>query len=375
MATSRTSRARSRSAAQWLHNWVRVYGASGSLARANGREPGASGLGLGLLALMVLTTFVVAWVSVWWVPAYLALMVLIFVATYANHGLRDRTEQGVNHHHGPEIIADTTAGGTTAESAVLDRGSTRPGASKSRRGRGRSRKVAMVTESPAGSSSVTWIRVGPGKFVRADANTAPSVQVLQDDEVAVAHALADTSLDGSHTPLSPDSEQVLDQLSDAPEATHGARELIVSADASFAGLVTEEYGITPSAFDSVPPSSSSSEVPDVLVSGLVSEPAIEATPSLDFAVNALEDEETQKQAFWPREIGRSRIVRLSRRIQRTAPIRIWQRTRHQILRSPKPRNIISSSSRPDACRRQNACRAFGRVRPKRAPRPRSPPYR
>jgi hypothetical protein len=181
MATSRTSRARSRSAAQWLHNWVRVYGASGSLARANGREPGASGLGLGLLALMVLTTFVVAWVSVWWVPAYLALMVLIFVvpqggnrralvprldkesvgggATYANHGLRDRTEQGVNHHHGPEIIADTTAGGTTAESAVLDRGSTRPGASKSRRGRGRSRKVAMVTESPAGSSSVTWIRL------------------------------------------------------------------------------------------------------------------------------------------------------------------------------------------------------------------------
>ena len=33
---------------------------------------------LGLVTLVILTTGVVAWVSTWWVPAYLALMVLIF---------------------------------------------------------------------------------------------------------------------------------------------------------------------------------------------------------------------------------------------------------------------------------------------------------
>ena len=50
-------------------------------------------MGLGLVGvLVVLTTWVVAWVSIWWVPPYLSLMVLIFVVPQG-HGSPKRVSE------------------------------------------------------------------------------------------------------------------------------------------------------------------------------------------------------------------------------------------------------------------------------------------
>ena len=103
-----------------------------------GYRPKATGVGLALVVLVGLTTLAVAWVSVWWVPAYLALMVLIFVTpqrrsrpeqvskpgeesaggvlTDLDQGLRvDRADEGDHHHLAVESISGSIVGESTTE--------------------------------------------------------------------------------------------------------------------------------------------------------------------------------------------------------------------------------------------------------------------
>ena len=79
IATSRTRKAWPRRAARWFRDRVRTHLLRGKRSGADGHQPKATWVGLGLAMLVVSTTAAVAWVSIWWVPAYLALMVLIFV--------------------------------------------------------------------------------------------------------------------------------------------------------------------------------------------------------------------------------------------------------------------------------------------------------
>ena len=113
---------------------------SGKPAGTDGHQPKAAWVGLGLITLVILTTGVVAWVSIWWVPAYLSLMVLIFVtpprfrqpllaikpgeesadeaATDLTRKLRiDSAEEGEYTHLGVERTLGPLVGETAAEFA------------------------------------------------------------------------------------------------------------------------------------------------------------------------------------------------------------------------------------------------------------------
>ena len=157
-----------------------------------------------LVVLVGLTTYAVAWVSVWWVPAYLALMVLIFVIPQGHSRLErgstpgeksatststdfdqdlqvNRADKG-NDHFAAESTSSSIIGESTANTADLNPDSTGSGTTKPRRGRGRAQRLAKTaTASAPDFASATWIRIGPGKFIRADANV-PAVDQAQAEE-------------------------------------------------------------------------------------------------------------------------------------------------------------------------------------------------
>ena len=74
---------------------------SGLQAGAKGYRPRVTWAQVGLIALVGLTTWAVASVSLWWVPAYLALMVLIFVTPRGQHPRVVSPTQGVRNRSVP----------------------------------------------------------------------------------------------------------------------------------------------------------------------------------------------------------------------------------------------------------------------------------
>jgi hypothetical protein len=145
---------------------------------------------VGLAGLMGLTSWVVAWVSIWLVPIYLTTMVLIFAAPVTllvpvqrsagskGVGGNSDTESSKDRGQGPlgslssdppvTVEIDLMAGGAH-EALASGASSSGPAAAKPRRPRSRARKPAKpVVETVPVSAPAAWIRIGPGKFVRAD---------------------------------------------------------------------------------------------------------------------------------------------------------------------------------------------------------------
>ncbi len=136
-----------------------------------------------LAALMGLTSWVVASISTWLVPVYVTAMVLIFVIPQVQHlgepgpagepaGVSaDRASEATSPaSSGADSPGATTLGvdGSPEASAAGAKppGSTTP---KRRRTRGQGRKPVKPGPEPAVTTSpAAWIRIGPGKFVRAD---------------------------------------------------------------------------------------------------------------------------------------------------------------------------------------------------------------
>src|SRR5271155_4010405 len=106
MATSRTPNARPRPAATWLRGRVRAHLVPSAQAVALGRRPRGAWVGAGLVVLVGLTTWVVASVSVWMAPAYMALMVLIFVTPMGRRRSKSAPEPGSE----PICVGDTDIG-------------------------------------------------------------------------------------------------------------------------------------------------------------------------------------------------------------------------------------------------------------------------
>ncbi len=179
--------------------------------RAHRRRLNPASAGAALAVLVGLTTCAVASVSILLVPAYLALMVVIFVAprgrgrserdkqqvTRSSHtgdaeldqNARADQSEAVYQHHVAAPETDPDLGEWTADSAGLDLGAANSEAVRPRRGRVRGRKPARIGGEPAlDSGAVTWIRIGPGKFVRADAHSqvADHVSASEDREPIVA---------------------------------------------------------------------------------------------------------------------------------------------------------------------------------------------
>ena len=137
MVTLRTLKAWPRRTARWICERVRaqfVPGVSPDVERDRSQVTGA---GFVLAGLIGLTSLAVAWVGVWWVPAYLALMVCIFVIPHGRgepehatmsdegstvgscadlgQGLRvDHVNEVVSNHLGSGSISDLA----TSESAI-----------------------------------------------------------------------------------------------------------------------------------------------------------------------------------------------------------------------------------------------------------------
>jgi hypothetical protein len=140
-----------------------------------------SGWGAIVAVLLVATSLAVATVSLWLVVPYLLLMAWILgpdpsahetverpPATEPSPAPRELSAQNIDDTNTVEILsADAVANSFANDDVPGDAIDSEP--AKTRRGKGRGRKAKSVT--PIEPSSPTWIRVGPGKFIRADAST------------------------------------------------------------------------------------------------------------------------------------------------------------------------------------------------------------
>lgn len=276
----------------------------------------------GLAGLMGLTSWVVARVSVWLVPVYLIVMTLIFALPRAprpeaseragggDEEVSDRAQGPIAGPSGSDppsesqvrMLAEPSADGPPEASASGPdpsgpASSEAPISAKPRRGRGRTRKGAKASaEQPSAAAPATWIRVGPGKFVRAGSQDqvpaaalpAPIEETAATTESALAEAPAPAApiepvnrvdipapfeeavIEVNPEPGSPvtvmttdvDLIAELDHDIDNVIDTDPAREEPSSADAPETGATgqacpagplgpepaAEEYGIAPSAF-------------------------------------------------------------------------------------------------------------------------------
>jgi len=141
---------------------------------------------------MGLTSWVVASISTWLVPVYVTAMVLIFVMPQVQHleepepdGERAEvsTERASESSHpanfGPDSLGTTALEADSSPGASAS-GAKLPGSTVAKRShtRGRGRKPVRPGSVPiVASIPAAWIRIGPGKFIRANS---------QDQEYAAA---------------------------------------------------------------------------------------------------------------------------------------------------------------------------------------------
>ncbi len=161
--------------------------------------------GTGLAGLLGATACAVASVSIWLVPVYLLLVLAILTAPRGPRGSTaapgsSRKFVGIGRSHviaepgrasgvdranetgSPEPVSDAGADPASSDDANANADADSPPTSlrsdpaesavpaKPRRSRARSRKTAKPAVEPAAEAApVSWIRVGPGQYVRSDA--------------------------------------------------------------------------------------------------------------------------------------------------------------------------------------------------------------
>ncbi len=398
-ATSRTPKVGPRHAARWFRDRARAHLVPATPVGVGRYRPKATGAGVALVVLVGFTTLTVAWISVWWVSAYLALMALIFVTPHGRSrqeqilnpgdesaggvltaladGLRvDRANEADHHHLAAESVSGSIVGESTTDIADFSPDSTSSTTAKPRRGRSRPRKVARTAAEPMpGSAAVTWIRVGPGKFVRADAN-GQAVDQAQTEEVYVeAHPAMDAPGQELRASSAHADALVERDPSDLLEVTSGEEKRVSGSDNCVPGSVVEEYGITPSAFSSIPPDLRSVEGLEHDVSEVAVTLEADSSPLANLGGNTSRDAKARGRLGSRGRPSASRVCRALRGIASAIPSADRASLRRNIRRGPKPRTLIGSSDPPNARLWQAAHRAFGRLpHVQRALRPRSPPY-
>jgi hypothetical protein len=397
MVTLRTPKAWPRRTARWFRERVRAQSEPGVSPDAERCQSQAAGAGFVLAALIGLTTLAVAWVGVWWVPAYLTLMVCIFAIPHGRRepehssmsnegstvgscadpgeGLRvDRVNEVVSNQLGSESISELTTSESAVETGVSHLDLASSGKAKVRRTRSRTRKAGQtgVGNTPA-PAAVTWIRVGPGKFVRAEGGSEAVDQTRGDTESINDQTITSGSGPDLPTTLVIDDALVAESGSpESPAVDSGDQGRTGGADDCVTGSATEVYGIAPSTFDSIRSDSPSVEdlEPGVPEAGVMLDAECPPAPDVSNDLSAHD----RRTANAVGSVSGNRLYRFSRRIANT--IRSGNRTslRCAVRRGPKTRCPIRSSSRPAGCLERTLRRAFGRVSHiQRALRPRSPP--
>ncbi len=186
-----------------------------------------------LVIVVIATSLAVASVSVWLVPPYLALMAWLLFAP-----ARPRVESGslaAGREVGARVAVEAGVGAiATSSRDATNRSGTTDGASPSaesdsehvatetsdadpasprpRRGKGRGRGRSKANPPAPERMSVTWVRVGPGKFVRVETpESAPAESTdTPSDPVASEVETPEATSDDAVTQVDPDAEPLAD---------------------------------------------------------------------------------------------------------------------------------------------------------------------
>ena len=235
----------------------------------------------------------------------------------------------------------------------------------------RARKTAKTAVEPTPSSTpVTWIQVGPGKFVRVEGRVL-TAHAAQFQEVAT-DVSSETNTPGDVPPaLSLLAEPLVEQEPPGtPETTLGVVRSVVESEDRVSGSTVEEYGIAPSAFSATPSALSSVEHVDDDV------PAAAADPGSPADLGG----KTSWCNGGPVRLGlllrgvSGRTARISQGIATGLPRASRLSSRPIFPNGRVPRASGSSSFAKHARLRQASGRAFGRVvHLQRTRLPRSPP--
>jgi hypothetical protein len=202
-----------------------------------------------LAGLMGLTSWVVASVATWLVPVYVTAMVLIFVTPrpqrregrerVGNDREHDAGEDRASGASGPQSPGPDLTGAAILpasgppEASVSGHDTPVAGstAAKPRRSRGRARKPARPGAEPAvAPAPATWIRVGPGKFVRADSQDQvfPTAEGSPQDssETTIPVTVAEPAPANAPVPVAAD----LPEPGPSPDLPAPAEESVTVAD-------------------------------------------------------------------------------------------------------------------------------------------------
>ena len=391
MATSRTPNMRPVHGAQRLRGRVRGRLASRFRANDGYRRPRVTLIGTGLFALVVSTAWAIAAVSLWWVPVYLALLVLIFVTpprrksppsvskagvecdtagiALLSSGLRVDCGDGMDELRSlSQFDSDLTSVEPT-ESTDSIPNLTMTGTPK-RRGRVRARKAAkLVSEPVTDTSPVAWMQVGPGKFIRVEGG-------IQTANSARTEEVAAREYPATETPaVAPAEAEPLDEQDSfaSPGANPGDVEPIPVSDDHVLESIAEEHGIAPSDFSLAPGYDSSAKASDRELPDEVNHsPAETAEPD-----GVLPPAQTDlDRLLWQPRASRTWLSPIQRGIVRTTP-RVNQASSRRMIRTfPNPRLLVGTSYAPNVSRRNAARRASGRMlHVQQTLRTRSPPRR
>ena len=383
MATLRTPKAWPRHTARWFCERVQAQLVPGISHEGEHGRSRAAGAGFVLTVLIGLTTLAVAWVCVWWVPAYLALMVCIFVIPYG-HGAPEHVSvadegstvgnwvdpgQGLRIDHVSEVVCHHLASGSilglaTSESGietgVAHLGSASSGATKVRRTRGRTRKAVQTAAGNAPASAATWIRVGPGKFVRAEGGSQTVDQTKDGVDSVSDHKVSYNSTPDSPASLPVDDAPVGgDSSPEVPVVNADDQERSGGSNDRVMGSVIEVYGIAPSTFDSIRSDSPPVENPrvDVTLADVILDANCSSAPDFgsDLSVH------DRQMANSGGKISGSRLYRSSRLIVNTIRRRDRASLRCTVRKGPEGRSSLRFFARPDGRLQQAFRRTFGPV--------------
>jgi len=251
-----------------------------------GTRPTRLGKTLGMVVLaglLGLTSWVIASVSTWLVPVYVTAMALIFVTPRAERPrgsglLGDKDKPDLDKEKGSEAsglsspdpdprdaAVQAASDPAEASASASDIDWSASGAVKPRRARTRARKPPAKpgAESATAAAAVTWIRVGPGKFVRADSDSQgqdilPSPGPGQTAEPGPSSDIpsptetpgpsADPEPGSPATVLRPEAEAAREEPDPLEPTAASEIDLVNPGDSLDPQPVAEEYGIAPSAF-------------------------------------------------------------------------------------------------------------------------------
>ena len=233
----------------------------------------------------------------------------------------------------------------------------------------------LAAETVPESTPVMWIRVGPGKFVRADAHIPASDQAVAEDPLTDPLA-TDVSGEDTCAPTAP-AVLELEQYCLSPWAVSlTGDEIAIASDNVVQHSVTKEHGITPSTFGPILQVSTSADGLENDGFGAADEPQVDSVSGDDLDANtscrAVDSGRRIRQA----RTSSCYVGLVSRRIANAIPDARPSVTMARCptwLRTSNPLPVLVGAEYAFTA---SSARAFGRLPHIQRPlRPRSPPDR